>query len=294
MKILITGGSGRIGYEFFEYLSKEGHTTICTCLKHEINGHKARKLDLTDKGKTLNFIIKEKPELVVHTAALTNVELCEKNKSLADLQNVGATRNIIEGCIKTGSRLTFISSSFVFSGRKSLYVEDDPTDPINYYGVTKAESERQILESGLEFLTLRVDQPYDWIRPWQQDNQVTRVLKRLESGEVYEDPTDWYNNPTFIPNIVEVAMRLVERCKIGVYNVVGPDYISRYNWSLAIADVFGEDKSLIRPVSSKKLDLVTKRPNANLSNKKAVADSGMALFGIRKGLERMKDNSAMK
>ncbi len=294
MKILITGGSGRIGYEFFERLSKEGNDLTCTFSKHEIDIPGARKLDLTDKEKTLSLITKEKPELVVHTAALTNVELCETDKPLANLQNVVATRNVIEGCTKAGSKLIFISSPFVFSGKKSLYVEGDPTDPVNYYGATKAKSERQISESGLEFLTLRVDQPYDWIRPWQQDNQVTRVLKRLESGEVYEDPTDWYNNPTFIPNIAEVAMRLVGRGKTGVYNVVGSDYISRYDWSLVIADVFGKDKKLIRPINSQKLNLVAKRPNANLSNNKAVVESGVTLFGVRKGLERMKDSPVKK
>ena len=290
MKIFITGGSGRIGYKFFEYLSKENNDLVCTFMNHKIDIPEARKLDLTNKKDTISLIEKERPELVIHTAALTNVDLCEKYRGLADLQNVEATRNVIEGCVKARSKIIFLSSSFVFSGKKSLYIEEDTPDPINYYGFTKVESEKQIIQSGLDFLILRVDQPYDWIKTWQNDNQVTKVLKALKNGKIYEDVTDWYNNPTFAPNIVEAVIQLVKRGKGGVYNLVGSSYISRYDWSITIADVFSKDRRLIKPINSQKLNLIAVRPNVNMSNKKAERDSGVVLVGIKEGLEKMKSN----
>lgn len=294
MKILVTGGSGRIGYEFFEHLANARNDVICTFLKHQLDIPKARKADLTNKENVMSLIGNEKPDIVIHTAALTNVDLCETDRKLADLQNVEVTKNVIDACIKTRSKIIFLSSPFVYSGRKNLYTEDDKTDPINYYGITKAKSEKHVVDSGLDYLIIRTDQPYNWIKPWQSDNQVTKVLKNLEKGKSYDDLTDWHNTPTFIPDIVNATLRLIQNDKIGIYNIVGPDYISRYNWSLTIADVFGKDSNLIKPINSHKLNLTAKRPNANLSNKKAEADSRMVFVGVREGLEIMKRGSSGK
>jgi dTDP-4-dehydrorhamnose reductase len=290
MKILITGASGRIGFELAERFVKNGDRVICTFLNNPISiegVEKSIKIDLIDEMSVKETIKKVKPEILIHTAALTNVDLCETNHELADKLNVESTRNIIESCKEFNTKIVYISSSFVFNGTGKVFNEDSEPNPINYYGKTKLEGENIVKNSGLDFLILRTDQPYNWIKPWQKDNNVTRVLKRLEAGEITKEPIDWYNNPTFIPNLVEATLKLVEKNKVGIYHAVGPDFINRYEWALKIAEVFKKDKNLIKPIVSDELNLPAKRPYAKLSNEKIVKDTGIDFVGVEEGMKLM-------
>ena len=111
-------------------------------------------------------VIKLNPDIVIHTAALTNVDLCETNNVLANLINVQGTKNIVDGCMKIQSKIIFISTSYVFDGNSDQYFEEDLPNPTSYYGITKYESEKIIQNSNLDFLILRTDQPYCWIEKW--------------------------------------------------------------------------------------------------------------------------------
>ena len=292
MKVIITGASGRIGFELAEALAKAGNKVTGTFLNSlaSANGMEFVKLDTTNRRDVLELIKKVKPELVIHTAALTNVDLCETDHKLADNLNVESTRNIVDGCIDVGSKIAYVSSSFVFDGSKKVFHEDDRPNPVNYYGKTKLYGEKIIEDSKLKFLILRTDQPYNWIKSWQKDNNVTRIIKKLENKESFKEFADWYNNPTFIPDFVKATLNLIKNERQGIYHLVGSDYMNRYEWALKIAEIFEKEKHLINPTDSKDLNLPAKRPNANLSNEKVQKDSGVKFSGLEQGLKNMLRN----
>jgi dTDP-4-dehydrorhamnose reductase len=287
MRILITGGNGRIGVKFVKFLIESGHEVHHTYLNTEphIEIGKLHEMDICRREDTINLIKDIKPEITIHTAALTDVDLCETDKELANKINVQGTMNIVDACKRVDSKIVYISTSAVFDGSKKSYTEEDTPNPTYYYALTKFEGEKIVRNSELPFLILRTDQPYCWIESWQKDNSVTRVIKKLEAGETIKEPVDWYNNPTFVDNFVEVAFELIKKNKTGIYHVVGSDFLNRYELALKIAEIFGKNKELIKPMKSNELKLPVKRVNVNLDNRKTQEDSGIKLLGVEEGLK---------
>lgn len=288
MKILIIGGSGVIGFKLAVHFLKTGLDTELTYNNNNPGIGKTHKLDITNNGDTCNLIAETKPDIVVHATALTNVDLCETDRKLAYSINVGGTKNIVEGCNKINCKLVYVSTSFVFDGKKEIYSEDDPTSPSTYYGMTKLIGEELIKSSGLPYLILRTDQPYCWIEKWQHSNSVLRVLETLRAGKILKEIVDWYNTPTYVPNFINATSKLLDEKEIGVYHLVGSDFINRYEWSLVVAETFGLNKKMIEPINSNDLGLPAKRINVHLSNKKLFQKTGIRMLGIREGLMDMR------
>jgi dTDP-4-dehydrorhamnose reductase len=286
MKILIIGGSGMIGSKMIHFF-KKFHSVSYTFFKHPIPYSDGYFLEISKKQKTIELISKLNPDLVVHTAALTNVDLCQTNQELANKINVEGTQNIVDACKNTKSKLVYISTSFVFDGTQKEYYENDITSPLNYYGITKEKAEKLILNSGLDYLILRTDQPYCWIEPWQKDNSVVRVLRNLKLRNQHNEMSDWFNNPTYVPDLIYATKILFESEKNGIYHLTGSDFIDRYSWSLYTAKIFGFEKNLIKSIKSNNLNLPAKRPNANLSNKKLFDETNFKMKDVEEGLSEM-------
>lgn len=288
MKICIIGGSGVIGSELVNQFVKNNDNVYFTYFQNKTkqNNNEIR-LDITNKKNTIDIIKKINPDIVIHTAALTNVDLCETNHKLADTINVVGTKNVLEGCKITGSKIIHISTSFVFDGKKSEYYEDDQISPTTYYGITKYSAEQYVIKSELPYLILRTDQPYCWIKNWQHTNSVIRVIKTLKMGNELKEIIDWYNTPTYVPDFGKAVLELINRKLTGIYHVVGSDYVNRLDWSLLVADIFQLNKNLIKPIKSKELSLAVKRVNVNLKNKKLFEHTGIQMSGIKEGLQSM-------
>lgn len=290
MKILVTGGSGVIGSKFVKFFEKNRHETHYTFLNNnnQIGSAIAHKLDISDREATINLIKKIKPDIVIHTSALTNVDLCETNHNIADKINIEGTRNVVDGCKESGSKIVYISTSFVFDGKKEIYFEDDERNAVDYYGLTKLRGEELTENSGLEFLILRTDQPYTTVEPWQKKNSVLRVLEKFQKGEIVKELVDWWNTPTYVENFIDVSAELIRKGKKGIFNIVGPDFLNRYDWAFKIADVFGKDKKMIQKMFSSELNLPAKRANVHLDNTKAQKESGIKLLGVEEGMKLMR------
>ena len=125
MRILVIGGSGVIGFETIKKLRKLGHDVFFTYYKNKTPISNGFSIDIRDANKLTNIFQKIIPDVVIHTTAITNVDLCETNNELADSINVHGTKNIIEGCKIIGSKIIYISTSFVFDGKKQQYFEND-------------------------------------------------------------------------------------------------------------------------------------------------------------------------
>ena len=290
MKILIIGGSGVIGYNLLVDFIQEGMNTDFTYFKHKLPIKNGYFLDITKRDDTIKVIDRCKPDVVIHTVGITNVDLCENDHKLADKINVKGTLNVIEGCKKTKSKLIFLSTSAVFDGTKSEYFEDDLMSPISYYGFTKKIAEEEIKKSRLQYIILRIDQPYFWTEKWHHTNSVLRVLEGLKETKNFEEISDWYNTPTFIPDIIHAIKKLINLDCKGVYHVVGHDFINRYKWALDVAEIFKLDKNKISSIISEKLDLPAKRANVKLNNEKIEKETKIVMKGVKEGLKIMLKN----
>lgn len=287
MKILVIGGSGVIGSKIVKHFTDKNNDVEFTFHANKILSTKSHHLDIRKKDQTTEFIQKINPDIVIHTSALTNVDLCETNNLLAHSINVDGTANIIEGCKITKSKMVYISTSFVFDDRKGKYSEDDTAYPSTYYGITKFEGEELTRKSGLSYLILRTDQPYCWIEEGQHTNSVLRVIQTLQSGKILKEIVDWYNTPTYVPDFVGATERLLLDNLSGIFHLVGSDYVSRYDWSLKVADFFDLNRNMIKPITADTLNLPAKRVNVHLSNEKLFEKTGLRMMGIEEGLKEM-------
>jgi len=288
MKICVIGGSGVIGSKLVKYFFDDKENVNFTFLNNELPLHGiSKKLDITNLVDTSKFLENECFDVVIHTAALSNVDLCETNKSLADSINISGTENIVEGCRLSDSKLVFVSTSFVFDGKKQEYFEEDETSPATYYGYTKMSGEKIVKNSGLKYLILRTDQPYCWVEKGQHTNSVLRTLETIRAGKILNEIIDWYNTPTYVPDFVKTTSVLIKKKLTGIFHVVGPDYINRYEWSNLVAEIFDLDRKMIKPIKSDSLGLAAKRVNVNLCNHKLEQQTGIKMNGIKQGLIEM-------
>ena len=290
MKIFIVGGSGVIGSYFVKSFAKENSDITYTYYKNKVSYTKGINLDVQDRADTLKTLKKFQPDLIIIANALTGVDFCEANPSLAESINVKGTKNIVDGCKSVNSKLVFISTSAVFNGTKSEYSENDKPNPTGIYGLTKFQGEKIIQESNLPFLILRTDQPYCWKEKWQHTNSVIRVIENLEKNQQFKEVVDWYNTPTYVPDFVNATKELIQKDLEGIFHLVGSDFISRYDWSQKVADIFHLKKKLIKPIDSSELKLPVERNNIKLNNNKLLQNTGYKMAGIEEGLRKMLEN----
>ena len=290
MKIFIVGGSGVIGSYFVKSFAKENSDITYTYYKNKVSYTKGINLDVQDRDDTLKTLKKFQPDLIIIANALTGVDFCEANPSLAESINVKGTKNIVDGCKSVNSKLVFISTSAVFNGTKSEYSENDKPNPTGIYGLTKFQGEKIIQESNLPFLILRTDQPYCWKEKWQHTNSVIRVIENLEKNQQFKEVVDWYNTPTYVPDFVNATKELIQKDLEGIFHLVGSDFISRYDWSQKVADIFHLKKNLIKPIDSSELKLPVERNNIKLNNNRLLQNTGYKMAGVEEGLRKMLEN----
>ena len=287
MKSLIIGGSGMIGSHLTNACKSQGYETISTYFEKMPSSDYQFFLDITNREKTIQLINEQNPDAVFLASALTNVDLCEKNFEIAKSTNVTGTQNVIDGCKKTNSKLVYFSTSAVFDGKKIKYSESDETCPVNNYGITKVLSEQLIKNSKLPFLIIRTDQPYGWTEKWQRTNSVLRIIDNLKNNNVFNEITDWYNNPTYIPDMIISIMELIKQNSTGIYHITGSDFLSRYDCAILVAEVFNLDKNLLKKINSSELNLPAKRANVNLDTEKLFNKIGMRIPSFKQGLSKM-------
>ncbi|MGZ7136547.1 MAG: dTDP-4-dehydrorhamnose reductase, partial [Methanobacterium sp.] len=270
--IFVTGGSGLLGSKFTrDYFN---YDIIRTFNANPEN--KCISLNITDEKDTLNKIRSTNPDLVIHSAALTNVDFCEDHRREAFEINVKGTQNIVKACEKVGSKLIYVSTDFVFDGEKGMYEEGDKTNPLGYYALTKLQGEESVQNSVLDYAITRVSVLYGWHR---RSNFVTWVIDELNAGNEINVVTDQYNSPTLADNVTEAIIKIFEKDKEGIYHTSGSERINRFDFAKNIAEVFNLDKGLINPIKSNKFVQKAKRPkDSSLCVEKAEKDLKMKML----------------
>jgi len=305
MKLLVIGGSGLLGYKVAKMASNEHETFLTYNYRSiQVEGCTALKLDKCDREAVFELLEKIKPDVVIDTAALHNVDYCETHPEEAWKVNVEGTRNVAEACKKVGAKIIFVSTDYVFDGTKGYYTEEDTPNPLSYYAKTKLEAEKTIQSLDVNYIIARPSVIYGWnpnevsglkSSSGKSVNFVVWALQKLEKGEEIKAVTDQYSSPTLADNLAEALLVMASSEKQGIYHTAGKDCVNRYEFTLKIAEVFGLDKSLIKPVTSEIFKQIAKRPKkCCLDVSKAEKDFGIRFLTVEEGLKLMKNQKESK
>lgn len=250
-------------------------------------------LDIRQRQKTFTLIKRINPDLVIDTAALSNVDECEEKPLKSQEINVEGTKNVAEACKKHNVSLIYLSSDYVFSGEasKKKYREEDKPTPVNVYGKHKLQAENIVLDILNDAIVARPSVIYGW-NPVKK-NFVTWMLDELTQGNEVSIVDDQYNNPTFADDLATILLELYLSDASSIYHTVGSKCLNRYEFALQIAEVFNYDDSLIKRIPSSGLKQKAERPkHCCLSIEKTKNALGRPPLSPAEGLRKMKRQSS--
>jgi len=264
MKVLITGGAGFIGSYLANAFTSEKVVTV------DVRPYPKKKnhfvFDLTDRNSTWYFLQKISPDVIIHCAAIKNLLRCETNKELAIKTNIDATKILAEYAKNNNVFLVYLSSDQVFDGKKGNYKEDDKPNPLNVYGFTKLGSEIAIQETTDNFAICRTAMVYGDFPEHLKDHviqEISRekfegadqslfpqwVIKKLNENREISVYIDRFCTPTYIGDLVDIILSIIKKGKKGLFHIAGYERVNRYEYAQIIAEIWGFDKDLIKPVT---------------------------------------------
>jgi dTDP-4-dehydrorhamnose reductase len=259
MRIGITGASGMLGTELVTCLSKS-YKVFATSRSKGVENRNIEWncFDLTNLVLLNKWLEKVKPDLVIHCAAIVNVDFCEDNVDLATLLHVETTKIMSNYLDCNNARLIYISTDSVFDGKKQgTYSESDLTNPLNVYSKTKLMGERyvQLMNKGL---VLRTN-----IIGWTQESKTSFsewVLKGLINSTSLNLFYDVYFSPLNVLNLSLVIKEIIENPIFGLYHCGSSDSISKYEFGKKMANIFQLPDSSINRVSVVDMEFKASRP----------------------------------
>jgi dTDP-4-dehydrorhamnose reductase len=269
VRLLITGGGGLMGSKVAEVAALQGHEVFFGYHRehqHHESGHgKGIKLDLMDHASIVEAVRLSRPEVVIHTAALTDVDRCEIDKDTAYRVNVLGTKVLCEAVRVMGAFTIYASTDYVFDGTRGMYSEEDKANPINYYGYSKflGESYCDAIARTCVIFGARPASGKINFALW--------LIDRLTKGESVKVVTDQYVTPTLNTNLARMVLEMAVRRLKGIYHLSGATRISRYDFACELARIFGLNEGLIAPSRMADMKWAARRPaDSSLDTSKAM------------------------
>ncbi|ULQ57412.1 SDR family oxidoreductase [Flavihumibacter rivuli] len=290
-KVLVTGANGLLGHYLINELAGNGFEVVAT------GKGKARLSDLPDNVRyfeadithpfALRSVIEmERPGVVVHAAAMTQVDECEQQQSLAHVVNVEATARLLLDAEEFSSFFVFVSTDFVFDGLRGMYTEEDDTHPVNWYGHTKQEAEAIVHTSSIPWAIVRTCLVYGNIPHHSRTNIVTWVKQSLEEGKEIKVVNDQFRTPTYAADLAKGIRLVIQQRAEGIWHISGEEPATPYVLANKVAEFFNLDKTLIREVNSSTFSQPGKRPSrTGFDIAKAKAVLGYQPLGLDDGLK---------
>jgi dTDP-4-dehydrorhamnose reductase len=264
--ILITGANGLLGQKLVAQLIERNTFTILATargvcrLPKQWKGYTYAQMDITDPVQIDQIFLQYKPEVAIHCACMTNVDLCETERESCYKQNVEAVRYMVSACEKIHTRLIHLSTDFIFDGEKGPYLEDDKPNPLNYYGQTKLESEKIIKDSTIEWVIVRTGLVYGISYDMSRSNIVLWVKKSLEEGKELHLVDDQFRTPTLAEDLAEACITIAEKKVKGIFNISGDDFLTPYDMGMETASYFNLPTSKIKKSDSSTFSQKAIRP----------------------------------
>lgn len=293
-RVLITGSNGLLGQKLVELLSNSPNYMMLLTSKQGASVFQDerlqyRQLDISQKQQLSAVVEEFEPEIIVNTAAMTNVDQCETEREAAWRANVTGVENLVRSAKLVGARIIQLSTDYIFDGKGGPYNEVDRPNPLSYYGRTKLASENVLQTSGIPAAILRTMVLYG-IGFGIKLNFALWLLKNLSEDKPVRVVDDQIGNPTLADDLAYAILKIIELERTGVYNVAGPDLVSRHDFALALARVFNYNKKRIMAVKTSSMKQQAARPlRSGFITLKAQTDLGVRLSGVEQGLHILKN-----
>jgi dTDP-4-dehydrorhamnose reductase len=247
MKILVTGAGGMLGSDLVRRFS-EGH---------EVTGVTRHNFDILKEREIRAFLAGVSPDWVVHSAAYTNVDGCEKEPDKAYRVNSDGARDVARACWSVGARMLYVSTDYVYDGTKGgPYVETDQPGPLNVYGKSKLKGEQEVLRVLPDALIVRTS----WLYGHNGPNFVEAILGQVGKKDELRVVDDQVGNPTYTQDLADGIARLVEAGASGVVHVSNEGMCSWYGYARKILELAGVTDIKVRPVTTAELGRPAARP----------------------------------
>lgn len=289
-RLLVTGGSGLLGSTVACCGTELYEAVMTTYLSRPVDyeGVNCRKVDLTDETQTQSLSAFE-PDLVIHCAAMTDVDQCEREPNKAERCNVKMSEHVAHLAAETGARLIHISTDAVFDGKRDNYTTDDDPNPANIYGQTKLSSEFSVQQIHNNSVVVRTS-IYGW-NPVSGQSLAEWMLSKLRNGETLPAFSDAYFTPIYTGDLAKCLFELGDRNFNDTLHIAGRTRCSKLEFAKAIAEVFELDSGLIQPTSIDDVDFEAPRgKDLSLSVKQARNLLDCSLPTLRNGLESMRND----
>ncbi|MCW3975197.1 MAG: SDR family oxidoreductase [Candidatus Bathyarchaeota archaeon] len=260
-KILVTGAAGFLGSNIVWFAQKKYEVIATTLNPIEVKGYEIEKLDVINKKACFDAIRKNKPDLVVHCGAIVSAAVCEKRPEFAEKVNVLSTRYLADACAEVGARIIFVSSDWVFDGKKTFgkrYKEEEEPNPVNNYGLTKLKAEEELKKSKAKWISARPANIYgnNFAIPKskaQREDHLKRrggwtlnTINALKEGKQIVLPINWFQTPTLASNFANIILKLHQKDQQGIFHISERTCISRLGFAKEVAKMFDLDENLIK------------------------------------------------
>jgi dTDP-4-dehydrorhamnose reductase len=238
MKVLVTGAHGRLGSRLVELLRVQGEAPIPA---------DTAEFDIADSEAALSFVETVQPEVIIHTAAWTDVDGCARDPERANQINGHGAGNLAQVAQVVGARMIFISSNEVFDGlAERPYQEDDPPRPANSYGYSKWLGEQAVCAATDRHVIIRTS----WLFAHGGKNFVQSILNAAVAGNPLKVVTDEVSNPTYNDDLADAILKLMRLDQVGIFHLTNAGYCSRYEFAHHSLDLAGYQDTPIQPITS--------------------------------------------
>ena len=263
--VLITGSNGLLGQKLIEFLVDQHDCRVIATSKNPDNithltGYQFELLDITNSVEVEYIISKYKPDTIINTAALTQVDRCEEKRSDCWSVNVDAVNKIANIASKINAHLIHLSTDFIFDGYSGPYTETDEPNPLSYYGLSKLESEKRVQLLAKKWSIVRTILVYGVTHNMSRSNIVLWVKDSLENNKSIRVVVDQFRAPTLVEDLAWACGNIAFQEKEGVFHISGGEIMSILEIAHKVTDFFGLDRSMISQVSTAELNEKTKRP----------------------------------
>ncbi|MEQ9402173.1 MAG: SDR family oxidoreductase [Cyclobacteriaceae bacterium] len=293
MKVLITGANGLLGQKLVErYESNPSVEVVATgkgANRNRPGNYSYVSMDVTSASEVSSIMAMVIPDVVINTAAMTNVDQCELERELCWSLNVTAVENLIRACAENNSFLLHLSTDFIFDGENGPYEEDDVPNPQSYYAESKLAAEQLLEKSTIKWAIARTMLVYGIVRDMSRSNIILWVKKNLEEGKSIPVVDDQWRTPTLAEDLAKGCALIAEKRATGIFHISGKDMLTPFEMAMETALFFHLNSSLIEKVNGSVFRQQAKRPSrTGFILTKAREELGYEPVSFREGLALIK------
>lgn len=263
--ILITGANGFLGQKLIEKLADQPYYRIVATSKRENRnfireGYTYIPCDFTDMDALQALLDEVQPDKIIHTAAMSSVEACEKDPTRCKKVNIETVYQLGQYCVQHDKHLVHLSTDFVFDGKEGPYKENDTTNPCNAYGESKVTSETRLSSTGCRAAILRTILVYGINGDHHRSNLVLWAKAQLENNNRINVVSDQWRMPTFVDDLASACIFAMEKEATGIYHISGDEMMSILDVVYRVADFWNLDKSFVNPIQAADIGQENNRP----------------------------------